>query len=71
MLSEKWNSQTTIKFIQEFQSEECLWIQKSSAYKNKPAREAAFKRIAEEMKIAGFGVPKAKKKFKTLRSTYY
>lgn len=62
MAAERWNSETTIKFIQEFKSYECLWNQKSSIYKNKHAREAAYQKLVEEMHITGFGVPEAKKK---------
>lgn len=71
MAAERWNSEKTIKFIQEFKSYECLWNHKSALYKNKLAKDAAYEKIVEEMNIAGFGVPEAKKKMRTLRSTYY
>jgi len=71
MAVERWNSETTIKFIQEFKTYECLWNQKSPTYKNKHAKEAAYQKLIEEMHIADFGVPEVKKKMRTLRSTYY
>nr|CAI5870088.1 unnamed protein product [Callosobruchus analis] len=71
MAAERWNSETTIKFIQEFKSYECLWNHKSVSFKNKLAKDAAYQKIVQEMNIAGFGVPEAKRKMRTLRSTYY
>lgn len=70
-MAEKWNSQTTIKFIQEFSCYECLWNTKSPTYKNKQRRETSFQKIVEAMNIPGFGIPEVKNKMRNLRSTYY
>jgi hypothetical protein len=66
----KWNSATTIAFIQEYKARECLWNFKSPLYKNKHMREAACKEIVKAMDIEGFGVPEVKNKIKNVRYTY-
>ncbi|CAG4970874.1 unnamed protein product [Colias eurytheme] len=71
MAAGKWDSETTMKFIKEFKSYECLWNPKTVLYKHKLTRNAAYKKIVTEMNISGFGVPEARKKMRTLRSTYY
>lgn len=70
-MAERWNSETTIKFIEEFRSYECLWNTKSSTYKNKQMRQTSLQKIVEAMNIQGFGIPEAKNKMRNLRSTYY
>lgn len=70
-MAEKWNAQTTIKFIEEFKSHECLWNAKHSSYKNKHMREAAYQKIVVEMAIDGFNVAEVKNKMRNLKSTYY
>jgi len=70
-MAEKWNAQTTIKFIEEFKSHKCLWNTKHSSYKNKHMREAAYQKIVVEMAIDGFNVAEVKNKMRNLKSTYY
>lgn len=69
-MSTKWDCKTTIKFIEEYKSYDCLWNFKSSSYKNKHMRESAYRSIVTAMAIEGFGVPEVKTKIKNIRSTY-
>ncbi|CAI6359235.1 unnamed protein product [Macrosiphum euphorbiae] len=69
-MSTKWDCKTTIKFIEEYKSHDCLWDFKSSSYKNKHMRESAYRSIVIAMAIEGFGVPEVKTKIKNIRSTY-
>lgn len=70
MALSRWSENTTLKFVQEYRMRECLWNTKSPIYKNRNARETAFKEIQEVMGIEGFGVTEIKNKIKALRSTY-
>lgn len=70
MAAAKWDSENTIKFVQEYKSHECLWNIKSSTYKNRNMRDAAISKIIEVMQIPGFGAPEVKNKIKNLRSTF-
>lgn len=70
-MAEKWNAETTIKFLQEFKQYECLWNPKHVSYKNKHMREACFKKIVDGMAIPGFKVADVKSKMRNLKSTYY
>ncbi|XP_045506785.1 uncharacterized protein LOC123702963 [Colias croceus] len=71
MAAGRWDSETTMKFIKELKSYECLWNPKTVLYKNKLARHAAYQKIVKKINISGFGVPEAIKKMQSLRSTYY
>lgn len=66
----KWSSETTLKFVQEYKTHECLWDFKSAAYKDKNVRDAAYLKLVEAMNLPDFGVPEVKNKIKNLRSTY-
>lgn len=63
-MSEKWDAETTIKFIQEFKQYECLWNLKHISYKNKQMREACYQKIVDEMVIPGFKVAEVKYKMR-------
>lgn len=69
-MSTKWDYKTTIKFIQEYKSHDCLWDFKSLSYRNKHMRESTYRNIVTAMVIEGFGVPEIKIKIKNIRSTY-
>lgn len=69
-MAAKWDSETTIKFIQEYKLHECLWNCKSPTYKNKQMRDAAYGKIVQIMDLPGFGVPEVKLKIRNIRSTY-
>ncbi|KAK9719497.1 Alcohol dehydrogenase transcription factor Myb/SANT-like [Popillia japonica] len=66
----RWNEETTLKFVQEYRERPCLWNTRASIYKNKQAREAAYKEIEQNMGLDGFGVGDIKNKIRALRSTY-
>lgn len=66
----RWNEDTTLRFVREYRERECLWNTRTNIYKNKQAREGAYKEIEKIMGIEGFGVPEIKNKIKALRSTY-
>lgn len=70
-MTEKWSSETTIKFVQELRTHECLWNVKREVYKNKQMRESAYRKIVEAMNIVGFNVPEVKTKIRNLKSTYF
>uniref|UniRef100_A0A0A9Z6Q7 N-terminal acetyltransferase A complex subunit NAT1 n=1 Tax=Lygus hesperus TaxID=30085 RepID=A0A0A9Z6Q7_LYGHE len=70
MPPKKWSDELNMKFVQVYKECECLWNQFDPLYKNKFARESALQKIAEEMNLDDFGVPEAKAKIKSLRSTY-
>ncbi|XP_022195834.2 uncharacterized protein LOC111053288 [Nilaparvata lugens] len=70
-MTEKWSADDTLKIIREFRAKECLWNRKLSSFKDKVEKEQAFQKIAENMNIVGFGADDAKRKMRTLRSTYH
>lgn len=69
-MTEKWNSETTIKFVQELRTHECLWNIKCELYNNKKMRKSAYQKIVEAMNIVGFNVLEVKTKIRNLKSTY-
>ncbi|KAF5277898.1 hypothetical protein FQA39_LY06050 [Lamprigera yunnana] len=70
-MTERWTSETTIKFIQEVKSYECLYTTKSPLCKLKHFRDSAWKNGVESMGIEQIGVVEAKKKIRNLRYMYY
>jgi hypothetical protein len=66
----RWNDVTTMKFINLYRQEECLWNVRLLDYKNKDARTLALERIAAAMDLEGFGVSDVKYKIKNIRSSY-
>ena len=70
MANNKWNCETTVKFIQLYKQHPCLWNFKSADYKNKQKRDTAYESILQGMNIPGLGLQDAKNKIKNLRSTY-
>lgn len=68
--SNKWDLETTIKFIQLYKLHPCLWNSQSPEYKKKQKQYAAYNSIVQEMNITGFGTQEVKNKIKRLRSTY-
>lgn len=70
MASNKWTEDTSVKFVELYREHECLWNSNLLVYRNKQARDAAIKKLVEEMGIEGFGAVDAKNKIKNLRSTY-
>jgi hypothetical protein len=66
----RWNDINTMKFINLYKQEECLWNISLHDYKNKEARNLALERIAAAMGLEGFGVSDVKYKIKNIRSSY-
>jgi hypothetical protein len=66
----RWNDINTMKFINLYKQEECLWNINMLDYKNKEARNLALERIAEAMGLEGFGVSDVKYKINIIRSSY-
>lgn len=66
----KWDVETTIKFIQLYKLNPCLWNFILPEYKIKQKQDAAYNSIVNGMNITGFGTLEVKNKIKNLRSTY-
>lgn len=66
----KWDVETTIKFIRLYKLHPCLWDVSSPGYKMKQKQYAAYNTIVQEMNIVGFGIQEVKNKIKKLQSTY-
>lgn len=70
MAGNKWSEDITIKFVGEYVAHECLWNTKHSLYKNKLARLAAYRDIANNMNLPNVGEKEIIVKIKNIRSTY-
>ncbi|KAM3961432.1 uncharacterized protein ACR2FA_004546 [Aphomia sociella] len=68
MANQRWTADKNIQFINEYQRNECLWDPKHPQYKNRDAREAAYKVIMEVMQMET--VKDVVGKIRTLRNTY-
>ncbi|GJQ74642.1 hypothetical protein Trydic_g21495 [Trypoxylus dichotomus] len=64
------NEATTIRFVELYRSEECLWNPFHPDYKYKGARWKAAERIANKINVFGFGPTEVTQKFKNIRSSY-
>lgn len=68
----RWGDEKTVKFIRLYRDFQCLWnSSNSSLYKNKIARDNAYRKIVEEMQDHNITVKDVKNKIKGLRSTYH
>lgn len=52
-MTAKWDTEETVTFIEEYHRHDCLWDPKNPLYKNRDAREAAYRKLIEVMKING------------------
>lgn len=68
--SKKWRESDTIKFVELYESAECLWNFRHPSYKNRHSRDRAIQYIIEQMNLPDFGVNELKNKIKNIRSTY-
>lgn len=68
MANVRWTADKNIKFINEYQRQDCLWDPKHPQYKNRNAREAAYKSIMEVMNMET--IKDVIGKIRTLRNTY-
>lgn len=70
-MGNRWNDDTTLKFMQLYRDHESLWNVYNKDYRNRDVRSAAMKTIADEMNVQTFTYKDVPKKIKALRSTYY
>ncbi|XP_047991563.1 uncharacterized protein LOC125230463 [Leguminivora glycinivorella] len=69
-MSNKWNEDETLKFVQLYREHECLWDKRCDAYKNKQMRASALEVLRDGMN-KGLTINDIKAKIKSLRNTYY
>ncbi|KAL5246304.1 hypothetical protein ACI65C_013712 [Semiaphis heraclei] len=70
-MANRWNEETTLKFVQLYRENENLWNIFISEYRNRDTRSASMQSIASELNIPNFTIKDVPKKIKSLRSTYY
>lgn len=68
MANQRWSTDKNIQLINEYQRQECLWDPKHLQYKNRDARDAAYKIIMEAMEMQN--VKEVVGKIRSLRNTY-
>nr|XP_037874533.1 uncharacterized protein LOC119628408 isoform X1 [Bombyx mori] len=68
MANQRWSTEKNIQFINEYHRQECLWDPKHLQYKNRDARDAAYKIIMEAMEMQC--VKEVVGKIRSLRNTY-
>ncbi|XP_047516078.1 uncharacterized protein LOC125056822 [Pieris napi] len=61
----------TLKLVQLYGENECLWDIKSLNYRNKEMRSTALQNMAQQMQIEGLTSTEVKNKIKAIRATYY
>lgn len=69
-MNTKWSSGRTIKFLELYEANPCLWDFTSNLYKNREAREKAYSNIAKSIEIDGFDIQAVKAKIRSLRNAY-
>ncbi|XP_045496131.1 uncharacterized protein LOC123694679 isoform X2 [Colias croceus] len=67
----KLNREETLKLVELYKINDCLWNIKNKDYRNKEARINALQNIVDEMQLTGFNIKDVQAKIKCLRSTYY
>lgn len=60
----------TIKFLEAYERNSCLWDVCSPNYKNKEVRENAYENLSRVMNIEGFDVATVKAKIRSIRNAY-
>lgn len=66
----KLSDRETVRFVELYESEECLWNIRSNDYKNKDARDSAIDRIVKNLGIPGYTSEDVLKKINNIRSSY-
>lgn len=69
-LLSKWGTDTTLKFLEAYEQQECLWNHEHPYYKNKSIRNNALEQIVDVMRFEDFKLRDAKSKIHALRATY-
>lgn len=70
-MSDRLSDSQMLKLVEIYQDYDCLWNVTSKLYRNRDARESAYKQIAERLNITGISNKDIPKKIKNLRSSYY
>lgn len=70
-MANRWNEDTTLKFVQLYRDHENLWNVFNKDYRNREVRSASMKAIVDEMNVQNFTVKDVPKKITALRSNYY
>ncbi|KAJ8913067.1 hypothetical protein NQ315_006568 [Exocentrus adspersus] len=65
----KWRDNHIIKFLELYQSEECIWNIRREDYKN-IMREKSYEKIRSGMEIESLTINDIKNKIKSIRTTY-
>lgn len=66
----KLSERETVRFVELYEAEECLWNVRANNYKNKDARDIAIDRIVKNLGIPGFTAEDVLKKINNIRSSY-
>ncbi|XP_026739262.1 uncharacterized protein LOC113502080 [Trichoplusia ni] len=71
-MTAKWDTEKTIMFIEEYRHD-CLWEPKNNLYKNRDARESAYRKLIELMHLNGIVMTAkdVKNKIRSLRTTFF
>lgn len=73
MSDTRWESCTTFLFIDEYKKQICLWNSQHELYKNRHARNKAYRRIINTMGQHGIkmSVDAVRTKIRSIRTTYF
>ena len=69
-MTRKFSADETLKLVQLYREQECLWNIRCDEYKNKQIRTSALQQILKEMGINGIKIEDIKSKIKSIRNTY-
>ncbi|XP_072941223.1 uncharacterized protein [Epargyreus clarus] len=70
-MADRFTDLQMLQLVETYQDYPCLWNVTSDLYKNRDARESAYKEIWETLNIPGLSIKDIPKKIKNLRSSYY
>jgi len=70
-MANRWNEETTLKFVQLYRENENHWNMFIPEYRNRDTRSTSMQSIDSELNIPNFTMKDVPKKIKSLRSTYY
>lgn len=70
-MAERFTELQMFKLVEIYQEYPCLWNVTNELYKNRQARESAYKEIWEKLNIPGLTIKDIPKKIKNMRSSYY
>ncbi|XP_014356276.2 uncharacterized protein LOC106709093 [Papilio machaon] len=70
-MADRFTEVQMLKLVKIYRDYPCLWNVTSEFYKNRNARESAYKEIWEKLNIPGLTIKDIPKKIKNMRSSYY